>query len=101
MRISDWSSDVCSSDLLADVIDGTERHAVLLQRDELFQILVLLDLLFDAGKQHELIRKLVGVERRHRVLELELRRQESQEVVATSRKQIGRALWRERVWRSV
>src|SRR3546814_9833563 len=28
MRISDWSSDVCSSDLLAEIGDRIERHVV-------------------------------------------------------------------------
>src|SRR3546814_3404543 len=35
MRISDWSSDVCSSDLAKDAILGQRRETVVADRDDL------------------------------------------------------------------
>ena len=68
-------------DHLSDILNGAERHRVLLQRHQAFEVLVLLHLLFDAGEQNQLISELVRIERRQRILELELRRQDGKEVV--------------------
>src|SRR3546814_16823554 len=86
MRISDWSSDVCSSDLVAAIVDEAEhQHAVAagdlaLHADELLLGFDAIGLLGFPGQSIEFI-----AQRR---------------VVGRRMRQIGRASCRERVWQN-
>src|SRR3546814_12313383 len=115
MRISDWSSDVCSSDLR---IERNERPAAARQPDE---PLLALDLPFgrdDLGDRTDHGQAARALEpRRGRVADTHLRKAkggadpaaqsgeqhdgQEQRPVRRRRAEIGRAACRERVWRSV
>src|SRR3546814_5473774 len=76
MRISDWSSDVCSSDLLIAAFVGF-REEVIARRTR-----------FLLGKARDRAHVLVG---------LAIAVANIDEVIRTIRAEIGRASWRERV----
>ena len=66
-------------DRVSDIDQRLSRLRALLDFDQRLELIVLLELLLDAGKLHELRGELVGVERIQRVLVLQLRRQQRQE----------------------
>src|SRR3546814_13687580 len=60
MRISDWSSDVCSSDLSADVLKHSETRELPYSPDQMF------DLVSDIGSYAQFLPWVVGVRIRSR-----------------------------------
>src|SRR3546814_11744742 len=93
MRISDWSSDVCSSDLL-DLLEAplAELDVVEAKAAERFEMNAIED-----GLQHA-VRAIVGL---HRIGEDELTAglQHPFDFVEYAASTLGRASCRERVWR--
>src|SRR3546814_9134510 len=82
MRISDWSSDVCSSDLLRQITDAADR---------LHRLVIL-----EIGLQCHRGRDAVALDQRHRLRE-DAPVQRLEEMHAIELYQIGRASCRERV----
>src|SRR5690606_14334941 len=68
-------------DGLSDIADRVADADVLLRRQQLLEPAVHLDALLDLTELHELARELVRIERRQRVLMLELGREQRQEAV--------------------
>jgi hypothetical protein len=66
-------------DVAADIDQRLRRLGALFDLHQRLQLLVRFELLLDAGKLHQLLGELVGVERIHRILVLELRGQQRQE----------------------
>ena len=64
---------------VADIDQRLRRLGALFDFDQRLQLIVRFELLLDAGKLHELLGELVGVERIERVLVLQLRGQQRQE----------------------
>src|SRR3546814_15663910 len=107
MRISDWSSDVCSSDLAAGPIPAVLRYLPPVGIEELDELPLLEEVaaeeIVDALRPRQPVRlaaRLVereeGLEQVHvRVLATRQRQR------LTARDQIGRASGRERGWQSV
>src|SRR3546814_18722515 len=102
MRISDWSSDVCSSDLYLILIDGQGRHrasARLLRTDRPHLLGDLYPHLCDGPvPTGPTVREITRFCLDRNQTTSERRSARNQLVTAL---EIGRASWRERVWQSV
>src|SRR3546814_14360200 len=85
MRISDWSSDVCSSDLRAhQVAHHVVQKSIGAQRED---------------QERPALVDVQAVQRAHRMAGLALRRTKAGKIMFAQqcgRRQIGRAEWRER-----
>src|SRR3546814_19380347 len=73
MRISDWSSDVCSSDLPVDILVGIDR------RDRR----LLVEMAGQRQLQQDTVDRIIGVELGQQRLDLVLRRGRGQTVLKT------------------
>src|SRR3546814_11327880 len=95
MRISDWSSDVCSSDLPAALIDDLTPERVLLGRERLRQIDAALAELNDVTREIFVAFRLEGRRQAEIATTMGISISAGEKHVA---REIGRAAWRERVW---
>src|SRR3546814_2050220 len=105
MRISDWSSDVCSSDLIADddlvrplLVDAARKAlAQPLEADDHvgdgFMLAVVADAERDDPRQKLGIARNIGDEREHLLVAI----RQFARFVVTGQSEIGRESWRERV----
>src|SRR3546814_17412255 len=87
MRISDWSSDVCSSDLCIDLIERGRADATLIAsaQDQNAHAI---------GKRTERRCRLAHLKATDDLLQLH-------RTLAQPQREIGSAPWRERVWKNV
>src|SRR3546814_19839906 len=91
MRISDWSSDVCSSDLLVTRLSNTLRHALEHRQSERVTL----------ADELAVVRDYLAVEQVHYELRLHIREEIAEAALAATLppmllQQIGRATCRER-----
>src|SRR3546814_2455672 len=68
MRISDWSSDVCSSDLTLYVLDALRRRGMKLEPGQQFGFGALAESLGIAERHHRLFRRLLDMLREDGIL---------------------------------
>src|SRR3546814_13260748 len=105
MRISDWSSDVCSSDLApfvkVEATKFTEVGYVGRDVEQIIRDLVEEAVRMERDRRREAVREAASEAAMQRLLDALTGKEASEATrLSFSRRKTGRASWRERVWQS-